>query len=35
MAKFVHFDLPADDLERARGFYEDLFGLWVENKETK
>ena len=25
MASFVHFDLPADDLERAKKFYEDLF----------
>lgn len=26
MAKFVHFDLPADDLERAKKFYTELFG---------
>ena len=26
----VHFELPADDLERAQGFYRDTFG-WVMN----
>jgi predicted enzyme related to lactoylglutathione lyase len=26
MASFVHFDLPADDLGRAKKFYEALFG---------
>ena len=26
MASFVHFDLPADDLARAKKFYESLFG---------
>lgn len=26
MASFVHFDLPADDLMRAKKFYESLFG---------
>lgn len=26
MASFVHFDLPAEDLPRARKFYEGLFG---------
>lgn len=25
MAKFVHFDLPVDDLGRAKEFYEKLF----------
>jgi uncharacterized protein len=25
MASFVHFDLPADDLVRAKKFYESLF----------
>ncbi|MFZ2456865.1 MAG: VOC family protein [Candidatus Altiarchaeia archaeon] len=25
MASFVHFDLPADDLARAKKFYESLF----------
>lgn len=25
MAIFVHFDLPADDLERAKKFYTELF----------
>ncbi len=26
MATIVHFDLPAEDLERAASFYEKLFG---------
>lgn len=26
MATITHFDLPADDLERAKTFYEKLFG---------
>jgi len=26
MATIVHFDLPADDLERAKTFYSSLFG---------
>ncbi|WP_067052917.1 VOC family protein [Methanofollis ethanolicus] len=26
MANIVHFDLPADDLERAKTFYSSLFG---------
>lgn len=25
MSKFVHFDLPAEDLSRAKKFYESLF----------
>jgi len=25
MAEFVHFDLPADDLDRAMKFYSDVF----------
>ncbi|HVU97098.1 MAG TPA: VOC family protein [Puia sp.] len=26
MATIIHFDIPADDPERAKGFYEALFG---------
>ena len=26
MATIVHFELPADDVERARGFWEGVFG---------
>lgn len=26
MPKIVHFDIPADDIKRARKFYEDLLG---------
>ncbi len=26
MPKIVHFEIPADDMERARNFYQDLFG---------
>ncbi len=31
MPTIVHFDLPADDLERAKNFYEKLFD-WKFNK---
>lgn len=31
MAKVVHFEIPADDPERAAKFYEDVFG-WEINK---
>jgi predicted enzyme related to lactoylglutathione lyase len=31
MPTIVHFDLPADDLERAKKFYENLFD-WKFNK---
>jgi predicted enzyme related to lactoylglutathione lyase len=30
MANIVHFDLPADDLERARKFYTQLFDWKIE-----
>lgn len=30
MATIVHFDLPADDLERAKTFYSSLFGWTFE-----
>lgn len=30
MSKIVHFDVPADDMERAKGFYEGLFGWKIE-----
>jgi predicted enzyme related to lactoylglutathione lyase len=26
MATIVHFDIPADDIQRAKKFYKDLFG---------
>lgn len=26
MDEVVHFEIPADDLERAKGFYESVFG---------
>jgi predicted enzyme related to lactoylglutathione lyase len=26
MSRVVHFELPADDIERAAGFYTDVFG---------
>lgn len=31
MAKIVHFEIPADDVERAKTFYTDLFGWKIEN----
>ena len=31
MNKVVHFEIPADDLERAKGFYKDIFGWKVED----
>lgn len=30
MPTIVHFDIPAEDLERARHFYESLFGWKIE-----
>jgi predicted enzyme related to lactoylglutathione lyase len=30
MAKIVHFDVPTDDIERARKFYIELFGWKIE-----
>ena len=30
MPTIVHFDIPADDLDRARNFYEQLFGWKIE-----
>jgi predicted enzyme related to lactoylglutathione lyase len=30
MPTIVHFDIPADDLDRARKFYESLFGWKIE-----
>jgi predicted enzyme related to lactoylglutathione lyase len=30
MPTIVHFDIPADDLERARNFYKSLFGWKIE-----
>lgn len=31
MATIVHFEIPADDLERAKKFYTELFGWKMEN----
>jgi len=30
MPIIVHFDIPADDIERAKKFYSDLFGWKIE-----
>jgi predicted enzyme related to lactoylglutathione lyase len=30
MPSIVHFEIPADDVERARAFYTDLFGWKIE-----
>jgi predicted enzyme related to lactoylglutathione lyase len=30
MPTIVHFEIPADDVERARKFYTDLFGWKIE-----
>ena len=30
MPTIVHFDIPADDIERANKFYSDLFGWKIE-----
>jgi predicted enzyme related to lactoylglutathione lyase len=30
MPTIIHFDIPAEDLERARKFYEQLFGWKIE-----
>lgn len=29
--KLVHFEIPADDVERARNFYQELFGWHIES----
>ncbi len=31
MDKIVHFEIPADDLERAKGFYGSIFGWGIED----
>jgi predicted enzyme related to lactoylglutathione lyase len=31
----VHFEIPADDVERARKFYSTLFGWKIEKAEVK
>jgi len=31
MDKLVHFEIPADDLKRAKGFYKDIFGWKIED----
>lgn len=33
MDKVVHFEIPADDLERARNFYESIFGWKMDTME--
>jgi len=33
MPTIVHFEIPADDVERARKFYTDLFGWRIEKAE--
>ena len=30
MPTIVHFEIPADDIERSRKFYTDLFGWKIE-----
>jgi uncharacterized protein len=30
MPTIVHFEIPADDIERSRKFYSDLFGWKIE-----
>lgn len=30
MAKVEHFEIPADDMDRARAFYSDVFGFQYE-----
>ncbi len=30
MGTLIHFDISADDVERAKGFYEQLFGWKIE-----
>jgi hypothetical protein len=30
MATIVHFEIPTDDVERAKKFYGDLFGWKIE-----
>ena len=30
MPTIVHFDMPADDIERAKKFYSELFGWKIE-----
>ena len=30
MASFVHFDIPVDNIERAKSFYENIFGWKIE-----
>lgn len=29
MGGVVHFEIPADDEDRARKFYESVFGFWI------
>lgn len=31
MPTIVHFEIPADDIERSKKFYKDLFGWSIEN----
>jgi uncharacterized protein len=34
MPTFQFFEIPADDLERAKKFYNELFGWKIEREET-
>ena len=31
MTSIVHFEIPADDIQRAKTFYSDLFGWRMES----
>lgn len=31
MSTIIHFEIPADDLERSKKFYSDMFGWKFEN----
>ena len=31
MSSIVHFEIPADDIQRAKTFYSNLFGWKIEN----
>ena len=33
MPTIVHFEIPSDDIERAKKFYNDLFGMDEEQSE--
>ncbi len=31
MSSIVHFEIPADDIQRAKAFYANLFGWKIES----